>query len=142
MNNVENKLKIFPWCHPMEYIYPEKPKNYFKQLKQNYTLVWLTRVLRYFITVHRDWSITLTSIFAFVYTKALLAKYVVEKRRMISFEKYIFIFDQPYNEQAMFVAIHCHEPLAGAPPNPSIRRKYSAATRSENAFLCILESSK
>ena len=42
----------------------------------------------------------------------------------------------------MFVAIHCHEPLVGAPPNPSIRRKYSAATRSENAFSCILESSK
>ena len=34
----------------------------------------------------------------------------------------------------MFVAIHCHEPLVGAPPNPSIRRKYSAATRSKNAF--------
>ena len=33
----------------------------------------------------------------------------------------------------MFVAIHCHEPLVGASPNPSIRRKYSAATRSENA---------
>ena len=34
----------------------------------------------------------------------------------------------------MFVAIHYHEPLVGAPPNPSIRRKYSAAARSENAF--------
>ena len=34
----------------------------------------------------------------------------------------------------MFVAIHCHEPLVGAPPNPSIRRKYSAAARFANAF--------
>lgn len=34
----------------------------------------------------------------------------------------------------MFVAIHCHEPLVGVPPNPGMRRKYSAATRSKNAF--------
>lgn len=34
----------------------------------------------------------------------------------------------------MFVAIHCREPLVGVPPNPGIRRKYSAAARSENAF--------
>ena len=34
----------------------------------------------------------------------------------------------------MFVAIHCHKLLVGVPPNPGIRRKYSAAARSENAF--------
>lgn len=39
----------------------------------------------------------------------------------------IFISPMALYQQAMFVAIHCREPLVGVPPNPGIRRKYSAA---------------
>lgn len=57
--------------------------------------------------------------FAFVYTKALLAEACSWKRcDGIFWKNFSFLLYIKWDQQAMFVAIHCHELLVGVYPNP------------------------